>query len=113
LYYFDHHKWKRLEAEDSELPDNNRIELVFRDVTLEYIPIFAIRVQNYNMRQPRGLYMGLTTSVLQFVERLSELNCYLLHFREENPKLLDYDEIIGIMSDVKQRLMPTFFSNAL
>jgi hypothetical protein len=46
---------RRLEAEDSEVPDNEVIELVLRDVGLEYIPKCAIRVQKYYMRQERGL----------------------------------------------------------
>jgi hypothetical protein len=29
---------RRLEAEDSDVPDNELIELVLRDVDLEYIP---------------------------------------------------------------------------
>jgi hypothetical protein len=78
LSYFEHHLMRRLEAEDSEVPDNELIELVLRDVGLEYIPKRAIRVQKYYMRQ--GLYMGLNTSVQQFVERLNDLNCYLLYF---------------------------------
>jgi hypothetical protein len=69
---------RRLETEDSDVPDNELIELVLRDVGLEYIPKHTIRVQKYYMRQPRGLYMGLNTSVQQFVERLNDLNCYLL-----------------------------------
>jgi hypothetical protein len=73
LSYFEHHLMRRLEAEDSEVPDNELIELVLRDVGLEYIPKCAIRVQKYFMR--RGLYMGLNTSVQQFVERLNDLNC--------------------------------------
>jgi hypothetical protein len=67
LSYFEHHLRRRLEAEDSEVPDNELIELVLRDVGLEYIPKRAIRVQKYYMR--RVLYMGLNTSVQQFVER--------------------------------------------
>jgi hypothetical protein len=63
LYYFEHHLMKRLEAEDSEVPDNELIELVLRDVGLEYIPKRAIHLQKYYMRQPRGLYMGLNTSI--------------------------------------------------
>ena len=47
LSYFEHHLKKRLEAEDSELPDNDLLELVMRDVGLEYIPKSAIRVQKY------------------------------------------------------------------
>jgi hypothetical protein len=82
---------RRLEAEDSEVPDNKLIELVFRDVGLEYIP-------NY-MRW--GLYMGLNTSVQQFVEWLNYLNRYLLYFPEENPKQLDQDEIIEILDQAK------------
>jgi hypothetical protein len=38
--------------------------------------------------------MGHSTSVQQFVERLNDLNCYLLYFPEENSKQLDQDEII-------------------
>jgi hypothetical protein len=39
LSYFEHHlRGKKLEAEDSEVPDNELIELVLRDVGLEYIP---------------------------------------------------------------------------
>jgi hypothetical protein len=74
LSYFDHHLMRRrLEAEDSEVPDNELIELVLRDVGLEYVPRRAIRMQKYYMKQPRGLYMGLNTSVQQFVERLNDL----------------------------------------
>jgi hypothetical protein len=92
---------RRLEAEDSDVPDNELIELVLRDVGLEYIPKRAIHVQKYYMRQPRGLYMGLNTSVQQFVERLNDLNHYLLYFPEENPKQLDQDEIIEILDQDK------------
>jgi hypothetical protein len=45
LSYFEHHLMRRLEAEDSEVPDNELIELVLRDVGLKYIPKRAIRVQ--------------------------------------------------------------------
>jgi hypothetical protein len=53
------------------------------------------------MRQPRGLYIGLNTSVQQFVERLNDLNRYLLYFPEEHPKQLDQDEIIEIIDQAK------------
>jgi hypothetical protein len=92
---------KRLEAKDSEVPDNELIELVLRDVVLEYIPKCAIQVQNYHMRQTWGLYMGLNTSIQQFVERLSDLNHYLLYFPEGNPKQLDQDNIIEILDQAK------------
>jgi hypothetical protein len=103
LSYFEHYLREILEAEDSEMPHNYLIELVFRElhIGLEYIPKGAIRVQNYYMRQPRGLYMGLTTSVHQFVERMHDLNRYLLYFPEENPKQLDQDEIIEILYQSK------------
>jgi hypothetical protein len=101
LSYFEHHLRRRLEAEDSDVPDNELIELVLRDVGLEYIPKCAILVQKYYMRLPRGLYMGLNTSVQQFVERLNDLNRYLLYFAEENPKQLDQDEIIEILDQAK------------
>jgi hypothetical protein len=99
LCYFNHHLRRRLEAEDSEVPDNELIELVLRDVGLEYIPKHAIRVQKYYMR--RGIYMGLNKSVQKFVERLNDLNLYLLYFPEENPKQLDQDEIIEILDQAK------------
>jgi hypothetical protein len=67
LSYFEHHLMMMMDAEDSEVPDNELIELVFRDVGLEYIPRRAIHMQKYYMR--RGLYMGLNTSVEQFVEK--------------------------------------------
>jgi hypothetical protein len=91
LSYFEHHLMRRLEAEDSDIPDNELIELVLRYVGLEYIPKRAIRVQKYYMRQPRGLYMCLNTYLKQFVEnqRLNDINHYLLYFPEENPKQLD------------------------
>jgi hypothetical protein len=76
---------KRLEAEDSDVPENELIELVLRDVDLEYIHKHAIRVQKYYMSQPRGLYMGLNMSVQQFVERLNDLNGHLIYFSEETP----------------------------
>ena len=99
LSHFEHHLRKRLEAEDSELPDNDLLELVLRDVGLEYIPKTAIRVQKYYMR--RGLFLGQNVSVQNFVERLNELNRYLLFFPEENPKQLDQDEIIEILDQAK------------
>jgi hypothetical protein len=73
LSYFEYHLMRRLEAEDSDVPDNELIELVLRDIGLEYIPKHAIRVQRHYMRrglymrQPRCLIMGLNTSVQQFV----------------------------------------------
>jgi hypothetical protein len=99
LSYFEHHLRKRVHAEGSEIPDNEIIKLVLRDVGLEYIPKRAIRVQKYYMR--RGSYIGLDTSVQQFVERLNELNRYLLYFPEEKPKQLDQDEIIEILDQAK------------
>jgi hypothetical protein len=75
LSYVEHHLMSSLEAEDSDVPDNELIELVLRDIGLEYIPKRAIYVQKYYMRW--GLYTGLNTSVQQFVERLNDLNRYL------------------------------------
>jgi hypothetical protein len=101
LSYFEHHLMRRLEAEDSDIPDNELIELVLRDVGLEYIPKRAIQVQKYYMRQPRGLYMGLNTSVQMIVLMLNNLIRYLLYFPEENHKQLDQDEIIEILDQAK------------
>jgi hypothetical protein len=49
------------------------------------------------------VYMGLNTSVQQFLERqrLNDLNRYLLYFPEENSKQLDQDEIIEILDQAK------------
>jgi hypothetical protein len=44
LSYFEHYLMRRLEAEDSDVPENELIELVLRDVGLEYIPKRAIRM---------------------------------------------------------------------
>jgi hypothetical protein len=38
LSYFEHHLMRRLEAEYSDVPDNELTELVLRDVGLVYIP---------------------------------------------------------------------------
>jgi hypothetical protein len=56
-----------------------------------------------HMRQPRGLYLGLNTSIQQFVKRkrLNDPNYYLLYFPEEDPKQLDQDEIIEILDQTK------------
>jgi hypothetical protein len=51
LSYFEYHLMRRLEAEDSDVPDNELIELVLRDVGLDYIHKCVIRVQKYYMRQ--------------------------------------------------------------
>jgi hypothetical protein len=47
LSYFGHHLMRSLEAEDSDVPDNELKELVLGDVGLEYIPKCAIRMQKY------------------------------------------------------------------
>jgi hypothetical protein len=83
LSYFEHHLMRRLETEDSEVPNNELIELVLRDVGLEYIPKRTIHMQKYYMRWV--LYIGLNTSVQQFVERLNDFNRYVLYFSEESP----------------------------
>jgi hypothetical protein len=99
LSYFEHHLMSRLEAEGSDVRDNELIELVLRDIGLEYIPKLAMCVKKYYMRW--GLYMSLNTSVQQFLERLNDLNRYILYFPEENPKQLDQDEIIEILDQDK------------
>jgi hypothetical protein len=45
LSYFEYHLMRRLETQDSDVPDNELIELVLRNVGLEYIPKRAIHVQ--------------------------------------------------------------------
>jgi hypothetical protein len=39
LSYFEHHLRRMLVAEDSEIPDDDLIELVLRDIGLEDIPM--------------------------------------------------------------------------
>jgi hypothetical protein len=62
---------------------------------LEYIPKGAIHLQKYYMR--RVLFLGQNVSVQMFVEKLNELNRYLLYFPEEHPRQLDQDEVIKIL----------------
>jgi hypothetical protein len=93
LSYFEHLLMRRLEAEDSDVPDNELIELVLRDVGLEYVPESAKRVQKYHMRD-KSIILDLQKFVKR--KRLNELNHYLLYFSEENPKQLDQDKIIEI-----------------
>jgi hypothetical protein len=57
LSYFEHHSRKRLDAEDSDIPDNDLLELVIRD--LEYNLNCTICVQKYYIR--RVVYMGSST----------------------------------------------------
>jgi hypothetical protein len=52
------------------------------------------------MRQ--GLCKGLNSPIHQFVERLNDLNHYLLYFPEENSKPLDQDEMIEILDQAKE-----------
>jgi hypothetical protein len=84
---------------DTELRENMLLELVMRDVGLEYIPKSTIRVQKYYLR--RGLFLGHSIIVQTFVERLNELNRYLLSFPEDKPKQLDQYEIIEILDQTK------------
>jgi hypothetical protein len=99
LAQFDYHLSKQVCAEDIELPDHELLELVIRDLGLDYISRLAIRVQKYCMR--RCLFMGPTTTVQQFVKRLNDLNRYLLYFPEEHPSQLKQDEIIEIFDQAK------------
>jgi hypothetical protein len=45
--------------------------------------------------------MGLNMTLQQFVERLNDLNRYLLYFPKGKPKQLDQDEIIEILDQAK------------
>jgi hypothetical protein len=45
--------------------------------------------------------MGFNMSIQKFVERLNDLNRYLLYFLKEHPKQLDQDEIIEILDPTK------------
>jgi hypothetical protein len=56
--------------------------------------------------------MGLNTSVQQFVERLNDLNRYLLYFPEENTKQLDEYEIIEILDYTKDSIWHEAMDNA-
>jgi hypothetical protein len=47
LSYFEHHLMRRLETEDSDIPDNELIELVLTDLGLYYIQKHAIYMQKY------------------------------------------------------------------
>jgi hypothetical protein len=45
LSYFGHHNTSTFESEDSELPGNDHIVLVLREIGLEYIPTRTITVK--------------------------------------------------------------------
>jgi hypothetical protein len=53
-------------------------------------------MKKYFMR--RALVTGLNTSVQKFLERLNDLNPYLLLFLEEYTKLLGQEEINKILN---------------
>jgi hypothetical protein len=99
LAQFDYHLSKRVFAEVIELPDHEPLELVIRDLGLDYISRRAIRVRKYYMR--RCLFIGPMTSDQQFVERLNDLNRYLLYFPDKHPSQLKQDEIIEILDQAK------------
>jgi hypothetical protein len=92
---------KKVEEGDSEFPENYLIELALIDVGLEYIPKRSICMKKYYMRQPRGSYMGLNTSVKQFVERLNDLSCsqetiyWVFNVDDRSDSSSTYDMIIG------------------
>jgi hypothetical protein len=46
LSYFEHHLMRRLEAENSDVHDNELIEIVLRNIILEYISKSAIHLQS-------------------------------------------------------------------
>jgi hypothetical protein len=54
LSNFEHYLRESLEVEDSDDPDNELIELMFRDIDIEYIPNRTIRLQKYHMRGSMG-----------------------------------------------------------
>jgi hypothetical protein len=87
LSYFEHHLRRRLDAEDVEILDDDLKDLVLRKLYkgLEYIPKHAVQMQKYDSRQTRGLYMDLNLSLQKFLNRLNDLNHYLLNFMQEIP----------------------------
>jgi hypothetical protein len=72
LSLFEYHLSKRCGGEDIETKDQELLELVIRDLGLDYISRRAIRVQKYYMR--RCLSMAPNITVQQFVEKLNEHN---------------------------------------
>jgi hypothetical protein len=68
LSYFEHHLRKRLEAEDSELPYNDLIELALRDIVLDYIPGCNIFLQKNYMTHPKQLDQDEIIEILDQVK---------------------------------------------
>jgi hypothetical protein len=66
LSLFEYHLAKRCGGEDIETTDQELLDLVIRDLGLDYIYRRAIRVQKYYMR--RCVFMGPNIMVQQFVE---------------------------------------------
>jgi hypothetical protein len=58
LSYLDHHLRRILNAEDAELPENDLLELVIRDIGLEYIPRRTIHVQKTEILHKTGIIHG-------------------------------------------------------
>ena len=81
LAQFDYHIGRRINAEDSEIPDHELLEVVIIDLGLDYISRHTIRVQQHYMRI--CLFIGPSTTVKKFVERLNVLNRYLLSYEIE------------------------------
>jgi hypothetical protein len=51
LSNFEHPLRKRVETEDSEVPNNDIIEMALRDYGVEYIPKRTIRLQKYYLKR--------------------------------------------------------------
>jgi hypothetical protein len=73
LSYFEHHLMRSVEAEDLEVPDNELIELVLRDVGLEYIPKRTIHVQTYYMRSRVYIWF-----LIRLYRNCREVECFQL-----------------------------------
>jgi len=83
LSLLEYHLSKRCGTEEEGVSDHEVLELVIRDLGLDYISRRAIRVQKYYMR--RCLFMGPNTTVQQFIERLNELTAIYCSFRRKTP----------------------------
>ena len=99
LVQFDYHIGRRLNAVDSEVTNHELLEIVIRDLYLDYISRHIIRVQRYYMK--RCLSLGPSITVQQFMERPNGLNGYFLCFPEEYPMQLNKGEITEILNQAK------------
>jgi hypothetical protein len=84
LSYFEHQLMRRMEGEDSDIPDNEIKDLVLRNVGLEYIPKCAMCMS----RMFRSLLKG---------QALSYFEHYFMRRMEVEDSVIPENELIKLV----------------